>query len=251
MSEEIRKIVKMLRDKQISEDEAIRLLEAATKTAAPEVRTSEEGGAEEGNERERAVQTVKSAKDYLGLPDSVWRAALLVGIAALFLVLLSLPMPIQIVANWAPALLGIPILVLVLAFLLIGLAKLVGYSPPSQSDLPERLVRLVGIFLLLLALLVLIRSAGFSASFWPTFNAFGEVHSMSWAGIGFLVLFLVLPALVLFAVARPKAVGTQLNWPGFFWRLALLIGIPIIVLILLVVAMNVLAIGGPPLRLLR
>ena len=166
MSEEIRKIVKMLRDKQISEDEAIRLLEAATKTAAPEVRTSEEGGAEEGNERERAVQTVKSAKDYLGLPDSVWRAALLVGIAALFLVLLSLPMPIQIVANWAPALLGIPILVLVLAFLLIGLAKLVGYSPPSQSDLPERLVRLVGIFLLLLALLVLIRSAGFSASFW-------------------------------------------------------------------------------------
>lgn len=245
MSEEIRKIVKMLRDKQISEDEAIRLLEAATKTAAPEARISEEGDAAEGNERERVVQTVKSVKDYLGLPDSVWRAALLVGIAALFLVLLSLVMQMMGMGH-------LGFIEILIAVLFIGMFAVRQKEPPSnRSGLPNRLLHLVGLFLLLLALLVLIRSAGFSPMFWPPFGASAEVRSMSWAAFGLLVLFLTLLALILFAVARPKAVGTQLNWPGFFWRLALLIGIPIIVLILLVVAMNVLAVGGPSLRLLR
>ena len=81
MSEEVRKIVKMLKDGQINEDEAVRLLEAATRTAPPQ---SEE--VETGHDVQQQVRdAVKSAKAPLNWPGLIWRMALLVAIPLLLL----------------------------------------------------------------------------------------------------------------------------------------------------------------------
>jgi len=78
MSEEVRKIIKMVREGQITEEEAARLIEAATSTARPE--TEDDFPPEETPVSDRAEQTVQWVKDNLISPDFVFFAlALLIG----------------------------------------------------------------------------------------------------------------------------------------------------------------------------
>ena len=82
MSEEVRKIVGMLGEGQINEEEAIRLLEAATKTAPRQAEEVEP----EPDVQQQMIDAVKSVKDRLNLPA---RMALIIAVAALFFALLN------------------------------------------------------------------------------------------------------------------------------------------------------------------
>ncbi len=78
MSEEVRKIVKMVQDGQITEEEAVRLIEAATSTARPEA--EDDFPPEETPVSDRAEHTVKWVKENLVSPDFIFFAlALLIG----------------------------------------------------------------------------------------------------------------------------------------------------------------------------
>jgi len=114
MSEEVRKIIKMVQEGRITEEEAVRLIEAATSTARPEA--EDDFPPEETPVRDRAEEAVKWVKENLVSPDFIFFAlALLIG--ALLLAVLG----------------GRAGLILLLIFLLGAVIKLWRSSSPDMQ----------------------------------------------------------------------------------------------------------------------